>query len=65
MSVSFWIEGQDFIALNGGVSWQIIPKALGEMLEDPDPAKSDGVWKAMIQMEKIDIKGLQQAYNQS
>jgi predicted 3-demethylubiquinone-9 3-methyltransferase (glyoxalase superfamily) len=110
MSVSFWLEGQDFIALNGGphftfspaislfvscdtqsevddfweklssgggetsrcgwlkdkygMSWQIIPKALG-MLEDPDPAKSNRVFKAMLQMEKLDIKGLRQAYNQS
>ena len=107
MSVSFRLEGQEFIALNGGphftfsptislfvscdsqsevddlwaklssgggetqrcgwlkdkygVSWQVIPKALGELLEDPDTAKSDRVWKAMLQMEKIDIKGLQEA----
>jgi len=106
-SVSFQLEGQEFIALNGGphftfspaisffvscvtqnevddlwqklsdggekqrcgwlkdkfgVSWQIIPKALGEMLDDPDPAKSERVWEAMLQMEKIEIEGLKQAY---
>jgi predicted 3-demethylubiquinone-9 3-methyltransferase (glyoxalase superfamily) len=45
-----------------GVSWQIIPRALGEMLEDPDPAKSERVFKAMLQMEKLEIAGLHRAY---
>jgi len=48
-----------------GLSWQIIPSALGELLNDPDPAKSQSVMKAMLQMSKIDIKGLQQAYDQA
>ncbi len=106
MSAEFQLEGQDFIALNGGpmftfspaislfvncktqqevdelwdklsaggekqmcgwlkdrygVSWQIIPTALGEMLSDPDPAISQSVMKAMMRMKKIDIEGLQQA----
>ena len=47
-----------------GLSWQIIPTALGEMLRDKDPAKANRVMKAMLQMDKIDIKGLKQAYDQ-
>lgn len=107
MSVSFEIEGQHFIALNGGpahqftpaislfvdcetqeevddlwaklceggkpgpcgwltdkfgLSWQIIPKGLGEMLSDPDPVRSQRVLKAMLQMSKIDLGGLKRAY---
>ncbi|HEV2386074.1 MAG TPA: VOC family protein [Candidatus Acidoferrales bacterium] len=107
MSVEFQLDGQSFIALNGGpqftfspaisffvncetqqevdelweklsaggqksrcgwlqdkfgVSWQIIPVALGRLLADPDPQKSNRVMKAMLQMDKIDIKGLNQAY---
>jgi predicted 3-demethylubiquinone-9 3-methyltransferase (glyoxalase superfamily) len=45
-----------------GVSWQIIPTALGEMLQDKDPAKSARVMQAMLQMDKIDIQALKQAY---
>ena len=45
-----------------GVSWQIVPGALGEMLGDPDPEKSGRVMKAMLQMSKLDIAGLKQAY---
>ncbi|MBX4189192.1 VOC family protein [Candidatus Parcubacteria bacterium] len=44
-----------------GFSWQIIPKALGELLSDPDKAKSDRVLQAMLKMKKIDIKGLENA----
>ena len=107
MSATFQLEGQEFIALNGGpqftfspaisffvncetqeevdelwerlseggkknrcgwlqdkfgVSWQIIPTALGKLMSDPDPAKANRVMKAMLQMEKIDIRGLKQAY---
>jgi predicted 3-demethylubiquinone-9 3-methyltransferase (glyoxalase superfamily) len=107
MSVTFELEGQHFIALNGGstfhftpaislfvdcetqeevdelwrklgeggkpgrcgwltdrfgLSWQIIPKGLGEMLSDPDPARSERVMKAMLQMDKIDVGGLKRAY---
>jgi len=110
MSASFQLEGQEFMALNGGpdhkfseaislfvncetqeevdklwnqlseggeegpcgwlkdkygLSWQIIPTALGELLGDPDPVKSQNVMKAMLQMSKIDIKALQQAYQQA
>jgi predicted 3-demethylubiquinone-9 3-methyltransferase (glyoxalase superfamily) len=46
-----------------GLSWQIIPSALGEMLGDKDPAKASGVMQAMLQMNKIDIQALKQAYD--
>jgi len=109
MSATFQLDGQDFIALNGGpmftfspaisffvnchtqeevdelweklsaggekqrcgwlkdkfgVSWQIIPTALGQMLQDKDAEKSKRVMQAMMQMDKIDIKRLKQAYEQ-
>ncbi|MFI5120200.1 MAG: VOC family protein [Thermoanaerobaculia bacterium] len=44
-----------------GVSWQIIPTALGELMNDPDPARAQRAMKAMMQMDKIDIAGLKQA----
>lgn len=107
LTASFEIEGQEFVALNGGpqftftpaisffvncetqeevdefwdklseggrtnrcgwlqdkfgLSWQIIPTALGKLLGDPDAEKSSRVMKAMLQMEKLDIRGLQEAY---
>ncbi len=107
MLVTFQLEGQDFMALNGGptytltpaislfvscetqaevdgiwdkltaggsevqcgwlkdkfgLSWQIIPKALMELMQDKDPVKSQRVFKAMMQMTKIDIEGLKRAY---
>jgi predicted 3-demethylubiquinone-9 3-methyltransferase (glyoxalase superfamily) len=109
MSATFQLEGQKFIALNGGpqftfspaisffvncetqeevdelweklseggekqrcgwlkdkygVSWQIIPSALGELLQAKDPEKSKKVMKAMLQMNKLDIESLKQAYEQ-
>lgn len=48
-----------------GVSWQIIPTLLGELLGDPDPLKSQRVMQAMLQMKKIDIKALKEAYQQA
>ena len=108
MSVEFEINGEQFIALNGGpqftfspaisffvncetqgevdelweqlsaggqknrcgwlqdkfgLSWQIIPTVLGKLIADPDPQKSNRVMKAMLQMDKIDINGLKQAYD--
>jgi predicted 3-demethylubiquinone-9 3-methyltransferase (glyoxalase superfamily) len=108
MSATFHLNGQDFMALNGGpqfkfteaislfvncetqeevdelweklsaggkkercgwlkdkfgLSWQIIPRALGEMLGDKDPEKSKRVMQAMLQMDKIDTKTLKQAYD--
>jgi predicted 3-demethylubiquinone-9 3-methyltransferase (glyoxalase superfamily) len=47
-----------------GVSWQIVPIVLIEMLQDKDPEKSQGVMKAMLQMTKLDIAGLEKAYRQ-
>lgn len=47
-----------------GLSWQVIPTALGEMLQDKDRKKSQRVMQAMLQMDKIDIARLKQAYNQ-
>ena len=109
MVVEFELEGQTFIALNGGpqfkfseavslqvmcdtqleidyfwhklsaggepgqcgwlkdkfgLSWQIVPTVLVELLSDPDPEKSQRVMKAMLQMKKLDIQGLRQAYDQ-
>jgi predicted 3-demethylubiquinone-9 3-methyltransferase (glyoxalase superfamily) len=109
MTIAFQLEGQEFIALNGGphftfspaisfvvtcktqeevdelweklleggekrqcgwlkdkygVSWQIVPTVLGEMLQDKDPKKSEKVMEAMLRMGKIDIKTLKQAYKQ-
>jgi predicted 3-demethylubiquinone-9 3-methyltransferase (glyoxalase superfamily) len=109
MIAAFQLEGQDFIALNGGpqftftpaislfvdcktqqevdelwdklskggetnrcgwlrdkygLSWQIVPSALRELMGDKDPEKSKRVMKAMLQMTKIDIQGLKQAYDQ-
>ena len=46
-----------------GLSWQIIPSALGRMLGDKDPQKAGRVIQAMLQMDKIDIGGLQRAYD--
>ena len=109
MTVTFQIEGQEFVALNGGpyftfspaisymvncqtqeevdelweklieggemvqcgwlkdkygVSWQIVPRVLIEMLQDKEEQKSERVMKAMLQMKKIDVKTLKQAYEQ-
>jgi predicted 3-demethylubiquinone-9 3-methyltransferase (glyoxalase superfamily) len=52
-----WLQGKF------GVSWQVIPTALGKLMSDPDREKSNRVMQAMLQMSKIDIKGLKQAYD--
>ncbi len=110
MTIAFQLEGQDFLALNGGtefkfnesisfvvncqtqrevdryweklsrggkkvqcgwlkdrygVSWQIVPTILSELVADKDAAKSDRVMQAMLKMVKLDIKKLEQAYNGS
>ena len=108
MVVEFQLEGQEFVALNGGphfkfteavsfvvncetqeevdyfwqkltadggqesqcgwlkdkygLSWQVVPTILTELLKDKDPVKSQRVMKAMLQMKKIDIATLKQAY---
>ncbi len=110
MTATFQLEGQEFMALNGGpdhkfteaislfvdcktqaevdelweklseggeqgpcgwlkdrfgLSWQIVPSILGELLDDPDPVKSQRVMQAMLQMSKIDIADLKAAYEQA
>ena len=110
MTVVFQLDGQEFIALNGGptfkftpavslyvdcesqqevdqlwdrlsdggrkdrcgwlqdrygLSWQIVPKALQQLMSDPDPKKSQSVMKAMLQMDKIDINKLQEAHDRA
>ena len=82
LSVSFELEGQEFIALNGGPSFSftpavsffiacktqqevdeyVVPEVLGEMLQDRDQKKSQRVMQAMLQMDKLDIARLRQAY---
>jgi predicted 3-demethylubiquinone-9 3-methyltransferase (glyoxalase superfamily) len=47
-----------------GLSWQIIPSVLGKMVHDKDAGKSKKVREAMLQMDKIDIRTLKQAYEQ-
>lgn len=109
MTVAFVLDGQEFVALNGGpefkfneavsfqvscqtqeevdefwnrlseggeegpcgwlkdkygVSWQIIPTALPELLGDPDPEKSQRAMKAMLKMSRIDIETLKRAAEQ-
>jgi len=109
MSGTFQLEGQQFMALNGGphftftpaislfvnceaqeevdelwkklsaggseercgwlkdkfgLSWQIIPSALGKLLGDKDPEKAKRVMMAMLKMNKIEVKKLQEAYDQ-
>ena len=46
-----------------GLSWQIIPTALGQMLNDPEPEKAQRVMQAMLKMKKIEIQTLKQAYD--
>jgi predicted 3-demethylubiquinone-9 3-methyltransferase (glyoxalase superfamily) len=48
-----------------GVSWQVIPRALPELLSDPDPEKSKRVMDAMLKMSKIEIDELRKAYESS
>jgi len=48
-----------------GVSWQIVPTALGELLGDPDPGRSQRAMAAMLGMSKIDIAAMQRAADQA
>jgi predicted 3-demethylubiquinone-9 3-methyltransferase (glyoxalase superfamily) len=48
-----------------GLSWQIIPSDLGKLLGDKNPKKASSVMQAMLQMDKIDIKKLKQAYDKA
>jgi len=107
MVAKFQIEGQEFMALNGGptftfspaisfvvncktqeevdelweklseggaksqcgwltdkfgLSWQIVPTVLGELMQGKDPVKTNRVMAALLQMTKLDIEGLRKAY---
>jgi predicted 3-demethylubiquinone-9 3-methyltransferase (glyoxalase superfamily) len=44
-----------------GLSWQVVPSALGELMTDPDPAKANRVTQALMQMSKIDVAKLEAA----
>lgn len=48
-----------------GLSWQIIPSALGKLLRDPNPEKAGRVMQAMLKMNKIIVADLEAAYNQN
>jgi predicted 3-demethylubiquinone-9 3-methyltransferase (glyoxalase superfamily) len=45
-----------------GVSWQVVPRVLSELIKDPDPGKSGRVMEALLKMKKLDIGGLERAY---
>jgi predicted 3-demethylubiquinone-9 3-methyltransferase (glyoxalase superfamily) len=47
-----------------GVTWQIVPRMLDEMLKDSDPERADRVMQVMLPMTKLEIKPLEDAYNQ-
>ncbi len=51
-----WIDYDKF-----GVSWQIVPTVLGELMSDPDPAKAESAMKAILSMKKLDIVALKKA----
>jgi len=44
-----------------GMSWQVVPTSLGEVMSDPDPVKAQRVVQALMQMSKIDLKALENA----
>jgi predicted 3-demethylubiquinone-9 3-methyltransferase (glyoxalase superfamily) len=46
-----------------GLSWQVIPDRLGELLGDADPARANAAMQAMLQMQKIEVKSLEDAAN--
>lgn len=46
-----------------GLSWQVVPTVLPEMISDPDPKKSQRTFEAMLRMKKLDIDKLQRAYS--
>ncbi|MGH3975987.1 MAG: VOC family protein, partial [Pseudonocardiaceae bacterium] len=48
-----------------GLSWQIVPVVLNEMISDPDEAKAQRAMQAMLQMKKLDIAELRRAYEQA
>jgi predicted 3-demethylubiquinone-9 3-methyltransferase (glyoxalase superfamily) len=57
-------QGPGWIKDKFGVSWQIVPTVLTQMMNDQDPEKSKRVTEAMMKMTKLDIETLKEAYNQ-
>lgn len=57
-------HGPGWVTDKFGVSWQVVPTDLAEFLNDPDPVKSQRVMEAMMQMNKLDIERLKEAYEQ-
>ena len=45
-----------------GLSWQVVPKIVGEILQDKDPQKVERFMSALLKMKKLDIEGLKKAY---
>ena len=66
MTVTFQLDGQEvqcgWLKDRYGVSWQIVPKIVGELMKDPDPAKTPRVMAAIMQMKKLSVEGLKRAY---
>ena len=61
LSAGGWKDRCGWLKDKFGLSWQIVPAILFDLLQDPDSAKADRVMRAMMQMGKLDIQGLQQA----
>ena len=57
-----FVETYGWLKDKYGLSWQIVPTVLAKMMQDKDVKKTDRVMKAILQMKKIDIKGLKKAY---
>jgi predicted 3-demethylubiquinone-9 3-methyltransferase (glyoxalase superfamily) len=57
------IEQSGWLRDRYGVSWQIVPSVLRKLVADPDPVKARRVMEAMLQMVKLDVAGLQKAYD--
>lgn len=57
-------QGPGWVKDKYNLSWQIVPTVLEELMNDPDPEKSQRVMQAMMQMNKLDINKLKQAYDE-
>jgi predicted 3-demethylubiquinone-9 3-methyltransferase (glyoxalase superfamily) len=64
LSAGGWKDRCGWLKDKFGLPWQIVPTGLPHMLQDPDSQKADRVMRAMMEMDKLDIQRLQQAYNQ-
>ena len=63
LAASAWSAGFGILTDRFGVTWQIVPAALGAMMQDSNPEKARRVTEAMLKMVKIDIGELQRAYD--